>query len=143
MTQKSLNQRAMNLLARREHSASELTTKLLQAGFELDDINSVIDKLKKVDLQSDQRFAQGYLRYRSQRGFGDRKIRLELKQRGVDSNIIDNTFNDAKIDWFLLATEVRCKRFGDQQPDGYKDRAKQQWFLQQRGFGHEQIMECF
>lgn len=143
MKRQSLNERAMNLLARREHSVSELTTKLLKADFELDDINAVIGKLKSADLQSDERFAENYLRYRSQRGFGSQRIRLELKERGVADEIINDTLKEAGIDWFSIATEVRCKRFGEQCPDDYKDRAKQQRFLQYRGFTHEQITESF
>jgi len=38
---------------------------------------------------------------------------------------------------------VRCKRFGEQSPTDIKDRAKQQRFLQSRGFTHEQITESF
>ncbi|MDH5357429.1 MAG: recombination regulator RecX [Gammaproteobacteria bacterium] len=143
MKQQSLNERAMNLLARREHSVAELTTKLLKANFDIDDINTVISKLKSAGLQSDQRFAENYLRYRSQRGFGSQRIRLELKERGVADEIINNTLKEASIDWFSIATTVRCKRFGEQYPDDYKDRAKQQRFLQYRGFTHEQITESF
>ena len=143
MRKQSLNERAMNLLARREHSVTELKTKLLKADFDRDDINAVIEKLTTAGLQSDQRFTEDYLRYRSQRGFGSQRIRLELKERGVADEIINTTLQEADIDWFSLAMTVRCKRFGEQSPDEYKDRAKQQRFLQYRGFTHEQITESF
>jgi len=139
----SLRERAMNFLARREHSVHELITKLRAAEFELDDILNVLDRLTMQDLQSDQRFAENYLHYRSQRGFGGMKIRHELKQRGVADDIINNAFNEENIDWFLHAVTQRCKRFGEQSPDDLKERAKQQRFLQQRGFTHEQISESF
>ncbi len=142
MKKQSLNERAMNLLARREHSVAELVTKL-STDFEYDDIISVISKLTAANLQSDERFAENYLRYRSQRGFGYQKIRQELKERGVDAELISNTLAESDIDWFALAAGVRCKRFGEQQPEDYKDRAKQQRFLQYRGFTHEQITESF
>ena len=142
MKKQSLNERAMNLLARREHSVAELVTKL-STDFEYDDIISVISKLTTANLQSDERFAENYLRYRSQRGFGYQKIRQELKERGVDAELISNTLAESDIDWFALAAGVRCKRFGEQQPEDYKDRAKQQRFLQYRGFTHEQITESF
>ena len=132
----------MNLLARREHSVAELVTKLSN-DFEYDDIISVIDKLTERNLQSDQRFAENYLRYRSQRGFGYQKIRQELKERGVDAELISDTLAESDIDWFALAAAARCKRFGEQEPEDYKERAKQQRFLQYRGFTHEQITESF
>jgi len=138
----SLNERAMNLLARREHSVAELVTKL-SIDFEYDDIIIAINKLTEKNLQSDQRFAENYLRYRSQRGFGYQKIRQELKERGVDAGLISETCAESDIDWFALAADARCKRFGEQQPEDYKERAKQQRFLQSRGFTHEQITESF
>jgi len=139
----SLRERAMNYLSRREHSVKELVTKLEKAEFEHDDIVNVISRLTEQDLQSDQRFAENYTRYRSQRGFGSQKIRQELKERGVDVELINDTLEQADIDWFSLAMTVRCKRFGEQSPDDFKDRAKQQRFLQYRGFTHEQITESF
>lgn len=132
----------MNLLARREHSVAELVTKLSN-DFEYDDIMIVINKLTEKDLQSDQRFAENYLRYRSQRGFGYQKIRQELKERGVDAELISDALEESDIDWFALAAAARCKRFGEKEPEDYKERAKQQRFLQYRGFTHEQITESF
>lgn len=133
----------MNLLARREHSVKELRNKLLIANFDSNDIEDVIAKLTEANLQSDERFAENYLRYRSQRGFGYQRIRQELKERGVDVDIINDVHNKAEIDWFTLAALARCKRFGEHNPDTYQDRAKQQRFLQYRGFTHEQITESF
>jgi len=138
----SLNERAMNLLARREHSVAELVKKL-SADFEYDDIIIAISKLTERNLQSDERFAENYLRYRSQRGFGFQKIRQELKERGVNAELISETLAESDIDWFALAADARCKRFGEQQPEDFKERAKQQRFLQYRGFTHEQITESF
>lgn len=133
----------MNLLARREHSVTELKNKLLKADFDIDDIYAVIEKLTAAGLQSDERFAENYLRYRSQRGFGSQKITLELKERGVATDIIYGALDESEIDWFALAASARCKRFGEDEPDTAKDRAKQQRFLQYRGFTHEQITESF
>jgi len=138
----SLNERAMNLLARREHSVAELVRKL-SVDFDYDDIIVAIDKLTDKNLQSDQRFAENYLRYRSQRGFGYQKIRQELKERGVDAELISDALAESDIDWFALAAGARCKRFGEEDPEDYEERAKQQRFLQYRGFTHEQIIESF
>ncbi len=143
MTAQSLTARAVNLLARREHSQEELRKKLRKAEFEIDEINVVIQKLAKIDLQSDLRFAENYLHYRSQRGFGSQKIKFELNERGVDKQTINAVFEEEDIDWFFLAVMARNKRFGQKAPNDLKDRAKQQRFLQYRGFTHEQINESF
>jgi len=137
----SITARAVHLLSRREHSQSELRTKLAKADFDQDDIERTIQQLSEADLQSDSRFAENYLRYRAQRGHGSQKIQLELKQRGVDSHIINAALAESDIDWFELANTVRLKKFGEQVPSEIKDRMKQQRFLQSRGFSHEQISE--
>jgi regulatory protein len=131
---KSIYERAIAYLARREHSSSELRLKLVKVGFESTDIDDVLKKLSENNLQSDSRFAENYLRYRSNRGYGFQRIRQELKEKGVSTDIISEALEQAEIDWFTLAIEVRCKRFGENIPDDYKDRAKQQRFLQYRGF---------
>lgn len=143
MTAQSLTARAVNLLARREHSQVELRKKLCKAKFEIDEIDVVIQKLAQIDLQSDLRFAENYLHYRSQRGFGSQKIKFELNERGVDKQTINAVFEEEDIDWFFLAVMARNKRFGQKAPNDLKDRAKQQRFLQYRGFTHEQINESF
>ena len=112
MKKRSLQERALELLAQREHSVTELRSKLTKATFDADEIHELINKLTQSGLQSDQRFTENYLRYRSQRGFGSQKIIAELKQRGVKNELIQRTLNQQQIDWFALAITVRCKRFG-------------------------------
>ena len=143
MSPRSCNEHAVSLLARREHSASELRSKLQQHDHNESDIEKTLHWLQSNDLQSDQRFTQSYVRHRSPRGCGELRIRQELKQRGVDDTLIAEVFAAAEIDWFALAVAVRCKRFGEAIPADFKERAKQLRFLQYRGFTHEQITESF
>lgn len=140
---RSVSERAVSLLANREHSAFELTRKLLTAGFDTEEITLTIEQLQQTNLQSDERFAEAYIRSRAERGYGSIRIKNELKERGVASDIITTSLQQADIDWFALAANVRSKRFGEQNPDEFKSRAKQQRFLQYRGFTHEQITESF
>lgn len=139
----SVSARAVSLLANREHSALELTRKLSKAGFEQDEVEATLTQLQDANLQSDERFAESYIHARANRGYGSIRIANELKERGVSSDIITYSLQQADIDWFTLAAEVRCKRFGEQDPEDFKSRAKQQRFLQYRGFTHEQITESF
>lgn len=143
MKSRSATEQAIGLLARREHSAAELQQKLQQAGHETDKIHGALVMLQQNGLQDDQRFAEAYIRSRLLRGYGELRIRQELKQKGVADDLANLSIQQAEIDWFALATEVRCKRFGEQCPDDFKDRARQMRFLQYRGFTHDQITESF
>ena len=60
---------AMDLLARREHSQRELRTKL-ERRFPPEQVDETLQTLAAEGLQSDSRFAEAYVRQRSQRGYG-------------------------------------------------------------------------
>jgi regulatory protein len=113
---------AMDLLARREHSAQELTRKLQAHG-----------------LLSDARFAETFVYSRFQRGSGPQKIRSELRERGIDEALIEHCIEALDEDWQTRLREVREKKFGAGLPGDFHERSRQMRFLQQRGFSAEQI----
>jgi len=129
--------RAMDLLARREHSRRELERKLAARSFDEALVRDVLDELEREGLLSAERFAQSFIEARYARGQGPRRIGRELAQRGVDppAGVID----DVRFDWDALARATRPKRFGPEAPASLEDKARQARFLEYRGFSHEQI----
>jgi regulatory protein len=124
---------ALRLLARREHSQLELKQKLLQRGFAAHVIDEVIANLAEIGLQSDERFAENYVHFRAERGFGPRRLKEELRTRGVDAEIIARVI-DVKADyWNEIAKKVFTKKF-KLKPKDFSDRAKALAFLEYRGF---------
>lgn len=130
---------AANMLARREHSEFELTRKLQQRDFPADVIDKVIAALIADRLLSNERYAESYVRMRSARGYGPVRIRLEMQERGVEEVLIETYLDDADIDWSGLAREVRVRKFGEEPPAAFEQRARQMRFLQYRGFSHAQM----
>lgn len=131
---------AMDLLARREHSRQELQRKLARRfAVDAEVIFSVINQLTQEGLQSDQRLAEAFLRYRSNRGQGPLKIKAEMREKCIESALIEQIFDEANIDWFDLALRVLEKRYGDGSAVDASERAKRTRFLQQRGFSFDQI----
>jgi regulatory protein len=130
---------AMDLLARREHSASELTRKLLARGFDEPAVATVLQVLSAEGLQSDARFAETFVYSRIQRGSGPAKIRAELRERGVADVLIGDCMESSAGEWLERLREVRAKKFGPDLPADYRERGRQTRFLQQRGFTMEQI----
>lgn len=137
MTQKTVRFKAMDLLARREHSRAELTNKLKQREFLPDEIASCLDQLVAENLQSDERFCEAYVKMRSQRGFGPARVLLELAQKEVAPDIVDKVM--PRIDWLPLAREAYQKKYREEPIADFKDRAKRMQFLTYRGYSHEQI----
>lgn len=129
----------MNLLARREYSAEELRQKLSQKSADHNLIEQVIEGLMKDGLQSDERFTEAFTKMRLNQGKGSIKVRFELKQKGISSQLID-TYVDAENDqWQQALTHLIERRFSGQLANDPREKAKQLRFLQSRGFTLDQI----
>ena len=131
--------KAMDYLARREYGRGELIAKLETAGFVADTAGPVVDRLAEEGLQSDERFAGGFVASRISQGKGPVRIRQELKERGLTSAEIDGALAAAEQEWTELASAVRARKFGDALPADFAEKARQMRFLQYRGFEHEQV----
>jgi len=134
---------AFNLLARREHSATELTRKLLLRGFSLSEIETVLTTLSAENLLSNNRFTENYIHYRQAKGYGPVRIRAELRERGITEELIEHHLKIADNAWFVAVKQVWQKRFKNRVPEDFKARAQQMRFLQYRGFTQEQIESIF
>jgi len=134
-TPAAIRRSAMDLLARREHSYAELVRKLRQRGAATEMAEMELDRLQEQGLLSDERFCEAYVYSRSQRGYGPVRLREELRQRGVAERLIDEVLRDGAWDWAALAQMAFAKRFPEGPASDLKERARQQRFMQYRGFG--------
>ena len=137
LTESELRQRAVSLLARRDHARRELETKLRSQVGDHPALAAVIEWCEEHGFIDDRRFAGFFVRSRIDRGQGVLRIRQELQQRGVASELIESALQETEVDWFALAREVRARRFR-QYPQDQKEKARQLRFLQGRGFDAEQ-----
>ena len=134
---------ALALQAYREHGAQELEAKLTRRGYDSLTTAQVIDDLRTSGLVSDRRFAEAYIRSHAARGRGPVRIRYELRELGVASELIEAGLTAQEFDWNALASGVRRRKFGDSVPQRFAERAKQMRFLQYRGFASSQIRAAF
>ena len=139
----NIRNKAMDLLARREHSEQELRQKLKTREYDADAIDEVLQALKADRLQSDERFTESYVNHRFNAGVGPLKIRYELRQKGVSDGLTDVFLEPLSDQWDELMTCQRIKKFGAPIPDDYAGRMKQARFLQNRGFSPESVMRLF
>ncbi len=134
--------KALDLLARREHSAGELRRKLQERGYDSTAVEAVLSSLEQEKLLSDGRFVQEFVASRLRRGSGPMKIREELRGRGVTGELVDQALAGLKAGWSEGAAAARRKRFGAELPGDMQERARQARFLQQRGFTMEDIRKA-
>ncbi len=133
----------MRLLVRREHSQQELRRKLELRHFSSEQCRVVIEALTAEGLQSEERFAESYSRARINKGYGPVRIRYELRERGVESFDLDSIIEEMGDEWSGLIRKVYVSKYGEQFDGDFKEFAKQNRFLQHRGFTADQIKNLF
>lgn len=132
-----LRERALGLLARREHSRAELRRKLEQAGFMVADIDPLLDGFEAKNWLSDQRFAESYVADHRARA-GSIKLAYDLRQRGVRDAIIEAVLSENRDSELDRAREVWQKKFGSP-PADTAEKARHIRFMQSRGFTSDTI----
>ena len=126
--------KGLDLVSRREHSRHELMQKLdKRYPNSTLIIEDALDKLETNKILDDERFAEMYLNSRARKGFGPKKIEMELHSKKVDSFFISNAV-EAYENWLENAQRELKKKFKDQKPTDYQSKMKQKQFLFSRGF---------
>ncbi len=140
-----LRSAALELLGRREHSRKELLGKLA-VRFQLPADSAVLVScllaLAEAGYQSDERFAEVFMRSRRARGYGPVFIEQELRQRGLSADLIAAAIDRSDDSWIELAAEQRRKKFGAGAVTALSEKAKVMRFLRYRGFLSPQIEQA-
>lgn len=128
---------ASRYLSYRPRSESEVRGRLQRRGFDNETIKKVMDKLKEQGLVDDLVFAQFWKENRetfSPRG--QRLTKLELRQKGVDGDIIEQVVGEADDEdsaYRSALNKTRRWSFADYQL--FRRRLGE--YLRRRGFGYE------
>jgi regulatory protein len=130
---RSAYDKALGLLARREHSRRELKTKLRQGGYEGEETGAAIERLGEQHYQDDDRFAEVLLRSRIAQGYGPMRLRVELKSHGLADARIRELMEAADVDWNASAAAQLRRRYGAGTTDP-AERNRRAQFLLRRGF---------
>ena len=129
----------MEILSRREHTRLELARKLKAKEFSSNEIDELLINLERDGLQSDARFTESYVHSRSRRGFGPLRIKYELQQRGISSDLVDTHVDINDQVWLQNSYREYEKKFGVHNVKSTQDQAKCMRFLQSRGFTNDII----
>ncbi|HSD59437.1 MAG TPA: recombination regulator RecX [Burkholderiales bacterium] len=135
--EKSLRQRALECLARREHTAGELRRKLAPHSESADEIEALLEDFATRGWLSEGRFVEQLVASRRGR-FGSLRIAHELRERGVTDEVVDGLLPGLEADDLQVARDIWRQKFG-KRPGTPAERAKQARFLQGRGFSAEVI----
>jgi regulatory protein len=152
----SLRARALQWLAQREHSRTELRRKLLrlarqralehadgigEAAAAIDpasEVDALLDWLVAQRYLSDTRFVESRVNARAAR-YGNLRIRQELEQHGTALDTA--TADRLRASELARARAVWARKYGDAPTTLAADRARQMRFLAGRGFSAEVIRQ--
>ncbi|KKR33079.1 MAG: Regulatory protein RecX [Candidatus Gottesmanbacteria bacterium GW2011_GWC2_39_8] len=143
-----LTDKALNLLSFRPRTCHEMKGKLVQEavkkGITLDKVEIVIESLKEKRFLSDEDFARWWIDQRETfRPKGERAIKIELRQKGLDQEIINAVLEERKETGkndFELALSLAQKKIGRLSNLPLKERKEKIiGILQRRGFDWETV----
>lgn len=135
-TEKTTKQRALEMLDRRDYSRAELIKKLTEKGESPEAAEEAVSYLASLGFVDDARYASLVVRQYAGKGYGARRVRMELMRRGLSREVIDDALGempeqDDTLDR-LLAQKLR----------GSFDRAdvkKATDALVRKGYGYDEI----
>lgn len=131
--------KALKLLTRRDHSQYELSQKLA-VDYPEDEIASAIERCLQENWLNDARFAESYIRSRSESGYGLVRITQELKQKGVDSESLSVALEQNEVDWKSILYRLMERKYSaDLTPP---ELMKLQAYFMRKGFSLDLIRHC-
>jgi len=136
---------AFRFLKIRQRSVFELRQKLIGKGYEKATVDETVAFLLDKKFLDDQSFAKAWIRYRQARPYGAQRIRMELRQKGIDDEIIQDELAQAfgefaEQEVVLELAQRRALRYKDLDPVKRKKRVFD--FLARRGFGLDAITKA-
>lgn len=152
---KDLHHKALNyailLLSYRGRSSKEIADKMKEKGYAADIIDTTLQKLGQLGYVNDVEFAKILIRDKQRlKKAGKNLIRVELWQKGIASDLIDQLVNQSisEEDEFERAKTLFLKKVNTYSRDDQKAKKRKGYgFLIRKGYSSEiasrVIRECF
>ena len=137
--------RALNVLAFRARSSTELARSLVRKGEEKGDVEWAIDRLREQGLIDDEAFARSFARTRVVDGKQSRRrVQQDLARKGVSRSIsdeaIDTVFEEEAVDQRSIVEEAARKKLRSLAGlDPAVQRRRLYGFLARRGYEIDDI----
>lgn len=94
----------------------------------------MLDGLEEQGYLNDERFVQEYLNSRKRKGYGPLRIRAELQERGLSSELVARYLEEQDSDWYQLMRQAAITKAGLSATSDPKSQQKIARFLEYRGF---------
>ena len=151
--------KAVQLLAQRDHSSYELTNKIIQFFTKkikcsedeyYEQLNQlrietadVIQYCTNQNWMNDTQYIEKYIVMRANKGYGRYKIAMELKQRGLSTDLIHELLRILDINWVYNAHKQLLKKFKQVNVKNISEKQKVTQFLVTRGYTQDDIKDVY
>ena len=133
------------MCSRREYCEHDIREKLRIAELPQNDIESIIDYLKKFSFINDERYATAYVKDKFQfNGWGKAKIVAMLSMKRIERTIIENAVQQLPVDSYkekcLTLLQSKAKSTKAQNISELKNKLLR--YAIGRGFDYETSLQC-
>lgn len=135
---------ALKLLGYRERSRQEIQVRMERKGFQREVIEKVLRYLESQKYLDDRRFAELWTHNRLKRRYGKGRVILELREKGVNQEIIDEVVKKtySSVDEIGMALDlVKRKGYNLEWIEDQRVARRVSEFLRRRGFSFSIIGE--
>lgn len=133
--------KTLNFAMRRPRSNKEIKDYFRRKEIDISIHQNIIDRLIRLELLDDQKFAKWWVEQRLQfKNKSKKDITFELRQKGLDSQIIKNVLDDCEIDELKIAKVLISKKeYKWQKYDEKTRKQKISQYLAGKGFNWDII----
>jgi regulatory protein len=85
---------ALRLLTSRDHGCAELSQKLKQRGFGVQEIRLAINECIRLDYLDDEKFSLIFLQQLARKGYGPKQIQQRMRGKGIPNAIIEKVLSN-------------------------------------------------
>ena len=135
--------KALDVLSRKPISQKDLAKKLLEKGYDAEVSDKVIAELSDLGYVNDFDYAALFLEHCRTKMWGTKKIKYEMKQKGIPDSIISDILSD--YEEYSLEEEITAMIISKYSGDDFSDmktKAKVTRYLASRGFDFSMIDRC-
>lgn len=129
---------AIDLLSYQDRTEKQLYDKLKTKEYSEAEIEDAFTKLREYGYLNDARYASNY-RETQTRCKGARRIKLELLQKGISSEVVKDAFASNEYDEISSIVHIMEQRYADIDIRDDKQQKRMYSFLLRRGFSYDDI----
>ena len=142
-----LRNSALNLLSFRMRSLSELKGRLLKKGYDIQDIELLLEEFDAKNILNDSEFALAFSRDKIRsKGIGPSILRVELSNHHLSRNLVEDTiyrmYTEFPIDT-LLGNHLKKKKIRRNSQLQAREKNRIVNFLKRKGFSWDDISRVF